>query len=328
MNTWTNNPAVARSSYHEHMSLLSNAEDRMPHRRGRVAFFGGSFDPPHLGHLGIARAAQAALGLDTVLFAPVGTQPLKPQGPAACFEDRLAMTRLAIADESAFALSLADAPKLSGVPNYTLDTLLALRAELPPHSTLFCLMGADSFAGFSRWHRAAEIPFLAPLIVASRPTESQWLQGGFDSALPEGLTIEAVPATDNLSAEKFDQDERRDTEGGGGVTAFGNIHSESQEASGHDFSRAVSATKRMRALAPEVRFSAGEIELSRFTLRNAAGRQAPFYLLPGLHIEISASQIRDQIRRQAPLSSEARMPDSSLLPPPVLEYIRAHNLYR
>ena len=65
----------------------------------RVAFFGGSFDPPHLGHLAVARAARDAFQLDTVLFAPVGAQPLKPEGSAAGFEDRLAMTRLAIEDE-------------------------------------------------------------------------------------------------------------------------------------------------------------------------------------------------------------------------------------
>ncbi len=129
----------------------------------RVAFFGGTFDPPHLGHLGVARAAREALGLDLVLFAPVGAQPLKPQGTAAAFEDRLAMTRLAIASDPTFALSLADAPQPSGAPNYTFETLLALRAQLPPPSALFCLMGADSFASFSRWHRAAEIPFVAPL---------------------------------------------------------------------------------------------------------------------------------------------------------------------
>ena len=45
-----------------------------------MAFFGGSFDPPHLGHLAVARAARAAFRLDTVLFAPVGAQPLKPKG--------------------------------------------------------------------------------------------------------------------------------------------------------------------------------------------------------------------------------------------------------
>src|SRR5271169_3709990 len=131
----------------------------------RVAFFGGSFDPPHLGHLAVARAARAAFALDAVLFAPVGMQPLKPEGPAASFEDRVAMTRLAIAGEPGFRVSLADAPKSpdspkSGVdrnpapsytPNYTIDTLEQLRTSLPPDGALFCLMGADSFFGLRRW---------------------------------------------------------------------------------------------------------------------------------------------------------------------------------
>jgi nicotinate-nucleotide adenylyltransferase len=242
-----------------------------PQSRGsRVAFFGGTFDPPHLGHLGVARAAQSALGLNTVLFAPVGAQPLKPQGTAAGFDDRLAMTRLAIAAEPAFALSLADAPKPSGAPNYTLETLLALRAQLPPGSVLYCLMGADSFVGFSRWHRAAEIPFVASLIVASRPSESLWLQNGLASALPPGLTLEPAPSPDSVESG---------------------------------------------------------IALRRYSLRNPAGQQVPFYLLPGLHIDISASQIRDQIRAQAPPSIALQSPESPLLPAPVLEYIRAHRLY-
>jgi nicotinate-nucleotide adenylyltransferase len=237
----------------------------------RVAFFGGTFDPPHLGHLGVARAARAALGLDSVLFAPVGMQPLKPQGTVAGFEDRLAMTRLAIADEPGFALSLADAPRPSGEPNFTLETLSALRAQLPPESSLFCLMGADSFAAFRRWHRAAEIPFVAPLIVASRPSESQWLQQNLQSALPAGLEMKVVPAPDKTESE---------------------------------------------------------IELRRYILRNPAGELAPFYLLPGLHIDISASQIRTQIRNQPKPSAALQKPELALLTPPVLDYIRAHNLYR
>jgi nicotinate-nucleotide adenylyltransferase len=253
----------------------------------------------------VARAARAALGLDSVLFAPVGTQPLKPQGTVAGFEDRLAMTRLAIAAEPGFALSLADAPKSSGVPNYTLETLLALRAQLPPPSVLFCLMGADSFAAFRRWHRAAEIPFVAPLIVASRPSESlgsQWLQQDLQSALPAGLT--------------FVTEGGGDTEGGGG------------------FNPRITPTESTRALAPEDLFpeisapSDATIELRRYILRNPAGQQAPFYLLPGLHIDISASQIRNQIRNQAQPSAALQMPEHALLPPPVLEYIRARNLYR
>ena len=152
-----------------------NPWTRIPRRKppaprgGRVAFFGGSFDPPHLGHLAVARAARAALGLDTVLFAPVGAQPLKPQGSTAGFADRLAMTRLAIAGEPGFAVSLADAPKSSGAPNYTLETLLGLRAELPAGQRSLLPHGRRLLSSLRRWHRAAEIPFAAPLIVASRP---------------------------------------------------------------------------------------------------------------------------------------------------------------
>jgi nicotinate-nucleotide adenylyltransferase len=288
------------------MDLHSRGAHRTALSSGsRVAFFGGSFDPPHLGHLGVARAARAALCLDAVLFAPVGAQPLKPRGTVAGFEARLAMTRLAIADDPGFALSLDDAPKPSGAPNYTLETLLALRVNLPPRSVLYCLMGADSFATFRRWHRAAEIPFVAPLIVASRPGQPL---DNLDSALPDGLSLE--------------------TEGSGDFTAYGNTHSASQEVSGHDFSRAVSATKQMRALAPEVRPSAEEIALRHYILRNPAGQQSHFYLLPGLHIDISASQIRDFIRAQPSPSAAAQTPHPALLPPPVLEYIRSHNLYR
>jgi nicotinate-nucleotide adenylyltransferase len=155
-------------------------------REQRVAFFGGSFDPPHLGHLAVAHAAMAALPLDTVLFAPVGAQPLKPAGAVVSFEDRLEMTRLAIKSEPAFKLSLADAPRSGGEPNYTIESLLRVKNDLQPGSKLYCLMGADSFAGFQQWFRAAEIPFVAPLIVASRPGQPLT---DLKRLLPPGLSL-------------------------------------------------------------------------------------------------------------------------------------------
>jgi nicotinate-nucleotide adenylyltransferase len=162
----------------------------------RIAFFGGSFDPPHLGHLAVAHAARAGLELNTVLFAPVGAQPLKSRGATAGFEDRLAMTRLAIAGEPGFEISLADAPNASGKPNYSLETLERLRLDLGPACKLYFLMGADSFLSLRNWHRASEIPFAAPLIVASRP--GQRLES-VKAALPEGLTIEATPERDRTA---------------------------------------------------------------------------------------------------------------------------------
>lgn len=157
----------------------------------RIAFFGGSFDPPHLGHLAVARAARDALALDAVLFAPVGAQPLKPGGASAGFADRLAMTRLSIAGERGFAVSLVDAPttEQAGAPNYTAESLETLRRELPGPTELYCLMGADSFFGLPRWHRGAELPFLGHLIVASRPGQPR---ERLQAALPAGLTMELV----------------------------------------------------------------------------------------------------------------------------------------
>jgi nicotinate-nucleotide adenylyltransferase len=160
----------------------------------RIAFFGGSFDPPHRGHLAVARAARTALGLETVLFAPVGAQPLKAKGATAGFEDRVAMTRLAIAGEPGFAVSLADAPKPSGDANFTLETLERLRDQLGPDHNLFCLVGADSFLSLKNWHRAAEIPFTASFIVAARPGQRFGESiAGLQAALPPGLILEAAP---------------------------------------------------------------------------------------------------------------------------------------
>lgn len=245
----------------------------------RIAFFGGSFDPPHLGHLAVARAARDAFHLDAVLFAPVGSQPLKPEGPAAGFEDRVAMTRLAIADEPGFAVSLIDAPKPEPVPgptplsapnytpNYTFDTLERLRASLSPDSNLYCLMGADSFFSLCRWHRAAELPFIASLIVASRPGQPR---EGFRDTLPPGLTLEPAPE--------------------------------------HDANKS-------------------GVEVRAFYLANSAGNRAPFYLLPGLDVEISATEIRSSLYGNEPVARAVRS-EAAIFPPRVHEYIRSHDLYQ
>ncbi len=231
----------------------------------RIAFFGGSFDPPHLGHLAIARAARTALRLDRVLFAPVGAQPLKPSGSTASFADRLATTELAIAGEPGFEISLADAPNSAGEPNYTLETLRKLGAGLPAGACLYCLMGADSFASLRRWRGAAEIPFAAWLIVASRPGQNLDDLARF---VPEGLTLVDANLASRTSLR-------------------------------------------------------GEIDLRCYVIRNAEGDSAPFYLLPGLDIEISASEIRAQVRSSSPDSAAA-----GSLPPDVAAYIREHGLYR
>ena len=173
----------------------------------RIAFFGGSFDPPHLGHIAVAHAAQQALALDKVLFAPVGLQPLKPSGSSASFQHRAAMTQVAIAAQPGFELSMIDAPlknedpknverthASSSAPNFTVDTLTRLRNSLAREAQLFLLLGADSFRTFHYWHRAAEIPFLASLIIASRPGE---YIDNLAACLPPDIAIRPLPDQPN-----------------------------------------------------------------------------------------------------------------------------------
>jgi nicotinate-nucleotide adenylyltransferase len=134
----------------------------------RVALFGGTFDPVHRGHLAIAAAAADAFALERVLFAPAGRQPLKPEGTPTPFADRLAMVALACEGDARFAVSKVDAPRADGAPNYTADTVAALRQEMP-EAAVFVLVGADSFLGLRRWHQPERLLEMAEWIVASRP---------------------------------------------------------------------------------------------------------------------------------------------------------------
>jgi nicotinate-nucleotide adenylyltransferase len=134
----------------------------------RVALFGGSFDPPHHGHIAIANAAADVFDLDRVYFAPVGRQPLKPEDVPASFGDRVAMVELACRSDPRFAVSDLDAPRSDGIPNYTVQTLAGLR-EAMPDARLFNLVGADSFLNLPRWHEPERLLEMAEWIVVSRP---------------------------------------------------------------------------------------------------------------------------------------------------------------
>lgn len=140
----------------------------------RTGFFGGSFDPPHLGHLAVARAAAAAFLLDRVLFVPTARQPLKPDGATAPYPDRLAMVSLLCDLQPAdttlhFEPSALEAPLPNTAPNYTVDTLTRLRNSIASTDSLFAIIGADAFLGLPRWHSPDALFTLAEWIVVSRP---------------------------------------------------------------------------------------------------------------------------------------------------------------
>lgn len=151
----------------------------------RVALFGGSFDPPHRGHLALARLARERLALDGVLVTPVASQPLKHELPPASFADRVAMAGMAFADEPGTEISLLDAPRPDGKLNYTIDTLRSLQERLAEGDKLFCILGADSFLSIGKWHKPEELLMTCDFIVGARPGFDL---GGARAALPRGIS--------------------------------------------------------------------------------------------------------------------------------------------
>lgn len=131
----------------------------------RLGVFGGTFDPPHLGHLAAARAASRVAALDRVVFVPAGRPWQKDGRPVSAAEDRYRMTELAIRDdEPAFAVSRIEVDRAG--PSYTVDTLESLARE---ERELFLILGADAAAGIATWRRPDRICELAVLAVVNRP---------------------------------------------------------------------------------------------------------------------------------------------------------------
>jgi nicotinate-nucleotide adenylyltransferase len=134
-------------------------------RPPRVGVFGGSFDPPHIGHLLVASDAAEHLGLDCVLFVPAAQQPLKTDRRQAPAELRLAMVTALVDGDPRFAVERAEIDR--GGLSYTVDTLASLAARWPG-GELVLLAGADVLATFARWREPHRIRQLATLVVLTR----------------------------------------------------------------------------------------------------------------------------------------------------------------
>lgn len=133
----------------------------------RIGIFGGTFDPVHLGHLGPALQALAAFAFDELVFVPAGDPPHKQGEPLTSFAHRFAMLALATAGYE--RLFVSDIERQRPGPTYTIDTLRLLR-ERHPAERLYFLMGSDSFAQITTWHRWEELVELADLVVLHRLT--------------------------------------------------------------------------------------------------------------------------------------------------------------
>lgn len=132
----------------------------------RLGILGGTFDPPHYGHLALAQNALVQLQLERVLFIPAGQQPLKPDRQTTPAHHRVAMVQAAITDNPAFALSRVDLDRPA--PHYTVDTLALLQKEYH-RAELYFLMGSDSLADLTAWREPAGIVRLARLAAMRRP---------------------------------------------------------------------------------------------------------------------------------------------------------------
>lgn len=132
----------------------------------RIALFGGTFNPIHLGHLEVARAAMAELDLGRLVLVPSARPPHKTGERLAPGEDRLAMCRLAVGDDP--HLEVSDVELRAEGPSYTVNTLRHFRAERP-QAELLLLVGADMLRDFHLWHRVADIVRLARVVTMPRP---------------------------------------------------------------------------------------------------------------------------------------------------------------
>jgi nicotinate-nucleotide adenylyltransferase len=125
----------------------------------RLGIFGGTFDPPHLGHLIIAQEVAVRLGLDRVLFIPAGVPPHKQGHAITPAHHRRAMVERAIAGDPRFALSLVELERAG--PSYTVDTLAQLQAEYGATAQiilqLILILGGDMVYDIGGWHNTAGI---------------------------------------------------------------------------------------------------------------------------------------------------------------------------
>lgn len=122
--------------------------------RRRIGLLGGTFDPIHVGHLALARAAREALRLDEVRFIPTG-QSWQKSGSGVDAAARLEMVRLAVGPTPGFVVDDREVRRAGA--SYTIDTLVELRAELGPEPALVLVLGSDQLRNLATWHRYREL---------------------------------------------------------------------------------------------------------------------------------------------------------------------------
>ena len=153
-------------------ALLAAAEPRVARERNsegprRIGILGGTFDPPHIGHLWLATLAVDAMALDRVLFMPAAQPPHKRPKGLSRAADRLLMTRLAIATDEFFDLTLIEMERPG--PSYTIDSVDQLARTYGNDATLYLLMAADSLNSIDTWREPDALLDRIEWVVGPRP---------------------------------------------------------------------------------------------------------------------------------------------------------------
>lgn len=164
----------------------------------RIGILGGTYNPPHIGHMHAAQCAREALKLDRLLLIPAGIPPHKqlPEGSATT-EQRIAMTRLAARDVPGAEVLTIEAERAGA--SYTVDTLSQLTAQ-HPDAKFFLIMGTDMLLSFDRWRQPERIAAMCTLAVVARSerdraaiAEKAWQLGKTMDAQIEIIDCEAMP---------------------------------------------------------------------------------------------------------------------------------------
>lgn len=137
----------------------------------RVAVFGGTFDPIHIGHLAAVQDASDELSLDRVLFVPNSRPPHKAALPVTDARDRVEMVRLSLEGNDKFELCLVEFER--DAPSYMLDTMRILRERLGDGTDLCFLVGCDALPQLHTWSRPEELLNEFRVVIMDRPTESE-----------------------------------------------------------------------------------------------------------------------------------------------------------
>lgn len=171
----------------------------------RIGILGGTFDPPHLGHLLIAETARVTLGLEAILFLPAGEPWLKAGQRITSGSHRREMVRRAIANNPRFAL--CDTELRRAGPSYTVDTLRELRATLADDCALYFIVGSDVLPQFHLWKEPERILELCRLAVVERPDGPaqplELLAAQYPAAVAAGAVVSLPGPQVSISASEL-----------------------------------------------------------------------------------------------------------------------------